>query len=230
LPKPKRDALASLYAFMRLVDDVADEANDLAAKQRGLVQWRLALDTALLDRVSVENPPPKAGLVLPALVDTLRRYNMPARYIHDLISGAEMDLTNRTYPTFERLRKYCYRVAGTVGLTCTHVFGFKDPRALDLAGQIRPVQVEDVLGREPVEVDLGAVASYLADETVLVTGAGGSIGSELCRQIAAYRPSMLVLYEMNEYAIYKIDEQLRPAGRVEQHFGNAEAADGGFSF
>ena len=45
----------------------------------------------------------------------------------------------------------------------------------------------------------------------MVTGAGGSIGGELCRQIAAYRPSMLVLYEMNEYAIYRIDEQLREA-------------------
>ena len=54
----------------------------------------------------------------------------------------------------------------------------------DLAAQIRPVEVEDVLGREPVEVDLNASAAYLRDQTVLVTGAGGSIGSELCRQIA----------------------------------------------
>ena len=55
---------------------------------------------------------------------------------------------------------------------------------LDLAGQIRPVQVEDVLGREPVDVDLHEVAEYVARKTVLVTGAGGSIGAELCRQIA----------------------------------------------
>ena len=55
---------------------------------------------------------------------------------------------------------------------------------LDLAGQIRPVEVEDVLGREPVEVDIDAIAGYLSGETVLVTGAGGSIGAELCRQIA----------------------------------------------
>jgi len=61
---------------------------------------------------------------------------MPSRYLHDLISGAEMDLTIRAYPTFERLREYCYRVAGTVGLTCTHVFGFHDPRALDLAEKL----------------------------------------------------------------------------------------------
>ena len=55
---------------------------------------------------------------------------------------------------------------------------------LNLAGQIRPVQVEDVLGREQVEVDFREVAAYLEGHTVLVTGAGGSIGSELCRQIA----------------------------------------------
>src|SRR5262245_58927969 len=50
--------------------------------------------------------------------------------------------------------------------------------------QLRPVQVEDVLGRDPVELDMCEAASYLRDETVLVTGAGGSIGAELCRQIA----------------------------------------------
>src|SRR5712675_281040 len=74
--------------------------------------------------------------VLPALVDTMERYKMPARYLHDLISGAEMDLTVKAYPTFDRLREYCYRVAGTVGLTCTHVFGFRDQRALDLAEKL----------------------------------------------------------------------------------------------
>ena len=59
---------------------------------------------------------------------------------------------------------------------------------VDLARQLRPVEVEDVLGREPVDVDIAAISDYLAGEVVLVTGAGGSIGSELCRQIARVAP------------------------------------------
>ena len=146
LPKPKRDALAALYAFMRMVDDAADEGHELAVKQRGLATWRSALDQAVTGQAQTFDgnaamASPAAALsgasaVLPALVDTMQRYKMPARYLHDLISGAEMDLTVQTYPTYDRLREYCYRVAGTVGLTCTHVFGFRDARALDLAEKL----------------------------------------------------------------------------------------------
>jgi FlaA1/EpsC-like NDP-sugar epimerase len=75
--------------------------------------------------------------------------------------------------------------------------------------RIRKVAVEDLMKRESVTLDDAGLHDLLTGQVVMVTGAGGSIGSELCRQIAAYRPSMLVLYEMNEYAIYKIDEQLR---------------------
>ncbi len=79
---------------------------------------------------------------------------------------------------------------------------------LGLAGQIRPVQVEDVLGREQVEVDFQEVASYLEGHTVLVTGAGGSIGSELCRQIARVRPSRLVLVDHAEGPLFEIEREL----------------------
>ena len=79
---------------------------------------------------------------------------------------------------------------------------------LNLAGQIRPVQVEDVLGREPVEVDMGSIAKYLSGETVLVTGAGGSIGAELCRQIARVGPARLVLVEHSEAALFDIEREL----------------------
>jgi FlaA1/EpsC-like NDP-sugar epimerase len=78
----------------------------------------------------------------------------------------------------------------------------------DLATQIRPVQVEDVLGREPVEVDLESTAAYLREQTVLVTGAGGSIGSELCRQIVRVGPQRLVLLDQGETALFEIEREL----------------------
>ena len=79
---------------------------------------------------------------------------------------------------------------------------------VNLAGQIRPVRVEDVLGREQVEVDLDAVSAYVRDRAVLVTGAGGSIGSELCRQLARLGVARLVLVEQGESALYEIEREL----------------------
>ena len=115
LPRAKRDALYALYAFMRLVDDVSDSVGSVSDKQRGLAWWRAALDAAVSGDVS-------AHPILPAFAHTMETFHIPPRYFHDLISGAEMDLTVGDYPTFDRLREYCYRVAGTVGLTCLQVF------------------------------------------------------------------------------------------------------------
>jgi FlaA1/EpsC-like NDP-sugar epimerase len=78
----------------------------------------------------------------------------------------------------------------------------------NLARQIRPVEVEDLLGREPVEVDIDSIAGYLTGEVVLVTGAGGSIGSELCRQIARVGPTRLVLVDNGEPGLFEIEREL----------------------
>jgi len=78
----------------------------------------------------------------------------------------------------------------------------------NLAAQIRPVQVEDILGREPVEVDFGAISAYLRDETVLVTGAGGSIGSELCRQAARAGAARIILVDQAETALFEVEREL----------------------
>ncbi len=75
---------------------------------------------------------------------------------------------------------------------------------------IREVQVEDLLGRDPVSVDLEEVAGYLKDQTVLITGAGGSIGSELCRQIANnFSPRKLILTGHGENSIFDIEQELK---------------------
>ncbi|MEK8126907.1 nucleoside-diphosphate sugar epimerase/dehydratase [Paenibacillus filicis] len=75
--------------------------------------------------------------------------------------------------------------------------------------QIRDVEVEDLLGRDPVNVDLEGIANYVENKTVLVTGAGGSIGSELCRQIAPFQPKCLVLLGHGENSIYNIEMEMR---------------------
>ncbi len=75
--------------------------------------------------------------------------------------------------------------------------------------QIRPVSIEDLLGRDPVTLDCRAIGEYINGKVVMVTGAGGSIGSEMCRQIARFRPKMLLLVERMENALFEIDRDLQ---------------------
>lgn len=75
--------------------------------------------------------------------------------------------------------------------------------------KIRDVDVLDLLGRDSVQVDLSQIAEYLSGKTVLVTGGGGSIGSELCRQIAGHRPKRLVIFDIYENNAYDIQQELR---------------------
>ena len=75
--------------------------------------------------------------------------------------------------------------------------------------KIRPVQIEDLLGREPVRIDLDAVINYVKNKVVLVTGGGGSIGSELCRQVAANHPKMLIIFDIYENNAYAIQNELK---------------------
>jgi FlaA1/EpsC-like NDP-sugar epimerase len=72
---------------------------------------------------------------------------------------------------------------------------------------LRPIELDDLLGRDPVELDDAGLHSFLAGRTVLVTGAGGSIGSELCRQLARFGPARLVLCDLSEFALYSIAQE-----------------------
>ncbi len=109
----------------------------------------------------------------------------------------ERDIPVRTLPTvFELLR-------GGVQLT----------------RQLREVRVEDVLGRDPVVIELERVGAYLEDKIVLVTGAGGSIGSELSRQVARVRPRLLILVDHAEENLFRIDREMVD----DRHFTKVEA-------
>ena len=164
LPRDKRNALFALYAFMRLIDNVSDETGELEAKRRGLARWRGMLDEAIADETS-------GHAILPALADSIARFNIPTRYFHDLILGAEMDLTVATYATFDQLSEYCYRVAGTVGLTCLHVFGFRDPRDPDLAERLGlAFQLTNIIRDVRADLEMGRV--YLPQEDLARFGCG----------------------------------------------------------
>ncbi|WP_121610106.1 polysaccharide biosynthesis protein [Mesobacillus foraminis] len=80
----------------------------------------------------------------------------------------------------------------------------------------RDVQVEDLLGREPIKLDIESISEYLTGKTVLVTGAGGSIGSEICRQIAPFNPAQLILLGHGENSIYSIEMELK------ESYGNTD--------
>ncbi len=74
---------------------------------------------------------------------------------------------------------------------------------------MRNVRIEDLLGREAIKVNLGEIFNYLTGKVILVTGGGGSIGSELCRQIAAHSPRLLIIFDIYENSAYEIEQELR---------------------
>ena len=73
--------------------------------------------------------------------------------------------------------------------------------------QIRPVEIEDLLGREPVDLDNSGIKNLIKDKVIMVTGAGGSIGSELCRQIAKFKPNKIICFDISEYALYQLQSE-----------------------
>ncbi len=75
--------------------------------------------------------------------------------------------------------------------------------------KLRDVEITDLLGREPIQVNLNEIMGYVKDKVILVTGGGGSIGSELCRQIAAYQPKQLIIFDIYENNAYEIQQELK---------------------
>ncbi len=75
--------------------------------------------------------------------------------------------------------------------------------------EIRDVEIEDLLGRDPVKLDKSSIIEYIKDKKVIVTGGGGSIGSELCRQIAGFCPKELIILDVNENAVYDLQNELK---------------------
>jgi FlaA1/EpsC-like NDP-sugar epimerase len=97
---------------------------------------------------------------------------------------------------------------------------------IDVAPQIRPINIEDLLGRPQATLDRDGMAALIGGRRVLVTGAGGTIGSELCRQIAAFGPASIALLDSSEYQLYSIDLEIgERAPDLERHMVLADVRD-----
>lgn len=83
-----------------------------------------------------------------------------------------------------------------------------------LVSHLKEIEIDDLLGRSSVPPDMQLIRDMIVGRTVMVTGAGGSIGSELCRKIAQWHPQLIVLFEANEFALYRIDQELAGLGDV----------------
>jgi FlaA1/EpsC-like NDP-sugar epimerase len=106
-------------------------------------------------------------------------------------------------------RKRALDLASATGLTVVTVPTAEELReGRSRIDRVRDIEPEDLLGRERVQLDESALSSLISGQVVLVTGAGGSIGSELCRQIARFGPSRLVLFELSEFALYQVEQDL----------------------
>lgn len=75
--------------------------------------------------------------------------------------------------------------------------------------ELRDVEIDDLLGREPIKIDLDEIVNYISGKVILVTGGGGSIGSELCRQLASHRPKQLIILDIYENNAYSIEQELK---------------------
>jgi FlaA1/EpsC-like NDP-sugar epimerase len=105
-------------------------------------------------------------------------------------------------------RRRVFDLAAATVLPVLTVPSIEEIRAGQQATRLRDIEPDDLLGREPVMLDVAGIGAVLHGKTVLITGAGGSIGSELCRQVARFAPAKLVLYELNEFNLYSIEQEL----------------------
>lgn len=191
LPRPKRQAMFALYAFLRQVDDIADQPAPLSERQARLDELRETLQQAFAG--DYRSP------IMPALHDMVTRYPMSPDYLLGAIDGAEMDLDGRTYETFEQLQDYCHHVASFVGLACIHIWGFRDDRAYDpaiacglafqLTNILRDLAEDAAAGRIYLPSQDLAMHGYTAEQLKRgerTPGLAALIAYEVARAEAAY--------------------------------------------
>jgi len=179
-----------------LILGASDEAVMLVKELTKSQEWRAI---GLLD-----DDPGKQGRLLHGVRVLGPLEELPRWASHFSISDAIIAMPSASRNERRRAIDLC----NNAGLSVMTVPSYADLVSGNVTvSQIRKIEVEDLLGRDPVMLDTAGLHEFLSGQVVMVTGAGGSIGSELCRQIAGFRPSLLILFELNEFALYRLHEE-----------------------
>lgn len=191
-------SLANLQAKPVIVlgagDDAAGLVKDLARSR----EWRVV---GLLDDDSEKHGRLLQGIKVLGRVDELSAIAGKMQIQHAIIA-----MPSASHAARRRAMNVCVN-AEVKALT---VPSFDDLLSGKVTvSQIRHVELDDLLGRDPVVLDSAGLQELFSGKTILVTGAGGSIGSELCRQIARFKPQRLILLDLNEYALYRIEQEFQ---------------------
>jgi len=214
LPEPKRSRMYALYAYMRLLDDIADEDDGRSHDQRlaDLAAWRDLTDDVLDGRFPDSDKP----AIWPAFADLVRRHAIPRHLFEAAIAGQKQDLVSPEFETFDQLHEYCYRVAGVVGIASVYVWGFQGgEQTLDLAIKrgvafqltniLRDLRSDSHLGRTYLpRQDLAAAG---VTEGQIRNGIGGPAFVEMIRAQVERAESF---YESSAPLESRIDRDSRP--------------------
>ncbi len=219
LPKPRRNAICAIYAFMRKADDLSDDESVSREQRRQmlhawLAQWHAAWAGA-----------DTGELVFVAVRDAVRRFNIPLELLDELVAGTTMDLEHAsgavdTYATFEDLYRYCYLVASVVGLVCIRIFGYTDSRAeilaeeTGIAFQLTNIlrDVEEDTRRNRVYLPLDRLAAHHVPLESLLDRAPGTPPTARERALFAELAARAEhYYESSKKLLPLIDKDSRPA-------------------
>ncbi len=159
-------------------------------------QWKVV---GVFDNDSTKHGRQLHGVNVLGGLDKLSQWKQKLGIQHAIIAMPEA-----THST----RRHAVELCRNAGLDVLTVPSFDDLMSGRVTvSQIRHVELDDLLGRDPVVLDTAGLNSWISGRVVLVSGAGGSIGSELCRQLARFAPLQLVLFELNEFALYAIEQE-----------------------
>ena len=180
----------------------------IGAGQAGAVLIREMMSSEYLNKkvcCVIDDAPEKKGAFIEGIKVVGNRYDIAGAVEKYNIEEIDIAIPSASKKIVKELVEVCHRTGCEVKiLPGIYQFINGDVKV----SQLRKVEVEDLLGREPIDVNIESIMGYVTDKVVMVTGGGGSIGSELCRQIASYSPKQLVIVDIYENNAYEIQQEL----------------------